>query len=462
MSKIVLIVGNKNFVIDMYKMVSSSGMLTTGETKAEKVKQICKRKDISVIIFDGDTYRLKSKKSRLRTIKAIRESKKDFIVVSSRTSPSAVLEAKKFGASDYITKPYSYREFLAHFNAIVQKKIRIACIGGGTGLFHLLVGLKSLPNLLLSSIVNMTDEGGSSGRLRASFGILPPGDIRRSLVALSNVPEIMNQVMQYRFQKGDGVAGHSFGNLFLTALTEIKSSFPEGVRTLSDILNIQGIVIPITNTQARLCARFEDGTVIKGESKIDLGEGRREDLHIQKIWHEPETECNISAFSAIVNADIVTIGPGDLFTSVTTNLLVKNIQKALSQTKAKKIYICNLMTKPGETTGYSAFDHVREIIKYIGGDYLDYIILSNTKLSGQAILQYTKKHQSPVALGDIGKISSSTKAKIITADVSHETELVRHDSIKIRNEVYKILKYKEKFKKQIRSGKTLRSLNKKI
>ena len=397
MGKAVLVVGNRSFVIKVRNMVSSMGIRIANGKNAEIAKRICGYKDISSVIFDDDTYRLKSKSLRLKMIGAIGESKKDFIVVSSCTSPSAVLEAKRLGASDYIAKPYSYREFLAHLNATRQKKIRITCIGGGTGLFHLLSGLKGLPNILLTSVVSMTDEGGSSGRLRVSFGILPPGDIRRSLVVLSNVPEIMNKVMQYRFHGDDGVTGHSFGNLFLTALSEIKGSFPEGVKTLSDVLNIRGIVIPVTNIKATLCARFEDGTVVKGESKIDLCEGRNPDLHIHKIWHEPRTKCDINAFSAIANADVVTIGPGDLFTSLATNLLVKNIKKALRLTKAKKVYICNLMTKPGETASYSASDHVREIIKYMGGDYLDYTIISNTKCSDRAIRQYAKKCQHPVS-----------------------------------------------------------------
>ncbi|MBL7071379.1 MAG: uridine diphosphate-N-acetylglucosamine-binding protein YvcK [Candidatus Omnitrophica bacterium] len=439
MGKAILVVGNRSFVSNVRTMASSMGIRIVDGKNAEIVKSVCKHKDISSVIFDDDTYRSKDRDLCLRTIKAIYESKKDFIIVSSRTSPSAVLEAKRLGASDYIARPYSYREFLAHLNTIVQKKTRISCIGGGTGLFHLLSGLKDLPNIFLTSIVSMTDEGGSSGRLRTSFGILPPGDIRRSLVALSNVPEIMNEVMQYRFCRGDGVAGHSFGNLFLAALTEIKGSFSEGVKTLSDILNIQGIVTPVTNMQATLCARFEGGAVVKGESKIDLCEGRDPGLHIRKIWHEPQAECNIDAFSAIVNSDLVTIGPGDLFTSLATNLLVKNLHKAICRTKAKKVYICNLMTKPGETAGYSTSDHVREIIKYMGGDYLDYIIISNTKCSGRAIRHYAKKYQHPVSFEKIDKIQSMTKAKVIMADVSHETELVRHDSVKIRDEVQKIL-----------------------
>lgn len=436
----ILAIGNKAFVDDIYGALSPLGVNIVNEISEEKIKARCGDRGIGAAVFDDDRYRLKNKNSRLKILKTLKDSKKDFIVVSSAASPSAVTDAKNLGASDYIIKPYSCREFLARFNAAVRKKTKITCIGGGTGLFHVLLALNKEPSVLLTSVVSTSDDGGSSGRLRATFGVLPPGDVRRSLVALSNAPEVMNEVMRHRFQKGEGLNGHNFGNLFLTALAEVKGSLSEAVRTLSDVLNIQGIVLPIADAQTVLCARFENDAVIKGESKIDLGEGRDPDLHIREIWHEPETECNINAFASIVNSDVVIIGPGDLFTSVATNLLVKNVREALSQTKAKKIYVCNLMTKPGETARYTAFDHVKEIVKYMGGDYLDYVIISNTKFSDKAVGEYAEKRQSPVAWGDAGKIRSATKAKVILADVGHETELVRHDSAKLRTEISKLLK----------------------
>jgi uncharacterized cofD-like protein len=211
------------------------------------------------------------------------------------------------------------------------------------------------------------------------------------------------------------------------------------VKELADILYIQGIVLPIAKSQTTLCAEFENGEIVKGESKIDLCEDRNPELAITKLWHEPPQECDIDAYSCIINSDIVTIGPGDLFTSVITNLVIKNVSDALKRTKAKKIYICNLMTKPGETTGFDACRHVKEVVDYLGGDYLDYVIISNTRLSESAIAEYAKKNQSPVQLGGMENMKAITKAKIIVADVSHETELVRHDEAKIRNEMMKIM-----------------------
>lgn len=394
---------------------------------------------VDLIVVDDDFGFFANQRKRLRLIRALGNSKKPFVILSSKNDPALIEEANRNGASDYILKPYNHREFIMRFNAIAMGKTRISCIGGGTGLFTLLLGLKTLPNALLTSIVNMSDDGGSSGKLSQSMGVLPPGDIRRSLVALSNAPELMNQIVQYRFEHDGVFQGHNFGNIFLAVLAQIKGSMPEAVRALSDILNIQGIVLPSTTTLIKLAARFEGGLVVKGESKIDLCEGRDGDLHIEKLWHEPDAECDADAFSAIINSELVTIGPGDLYTSVITNLSVKGLCEALSKTKAKKLYICNLMTKPGETANYSAYEHVSEVIKYMGGDFLDYILISNTALSKESIAEYVKKNQVPVKTGDIDNIRLLTKAQIITADIGDQTELVRHDSEKLKKEVQKIV-----------------------
>lgn len=325
----------------------------------------------------------------------------------------------------------------------MNRKKRIACIGGGTGLFNLLMGLKTIPQTLLTSVVSTTDDGGSSGRLRVSFGVLPPGDIRRNLVALSNAPVIMNELMQYRFDKGGCLSGHSLGNLLLTALTNIKKSMPQAVSTLSEILNLNGIVYPVADSEAVLYALFENGKIIKGESNIDLCKGRSPDLRIKKIWHKPKARSDANAYSAIINADFITIGPGDLFTSIITNLVIKDIRKAIAKTKAKKIYICNLMTKPGETSNYNAAGHVKEIIKYLGGDYLDYIVLSdNSKLPKKELVKYAQKNQHPVDMGDLDEIRRFSKAKIIIADFSSKLGLIHHDSIKIKNQINKIIEGK--------------------
>lgn len=423
------------------ELLSSLSRLKVSVKSSEVEKDALKAASsfrFSIFIIDVDRFGAEIQLMRLAA--KLRLAKKPFIILSSRKDHEAILMMRSIGAADYIIQPYSQREFIMRFNAIAHKKKRIACIGGGTGLFTLLLGLKTLPSTLLVSIVNMSDDGGSSGKISEVFGILPPGDIRRSLVALSNAPELMNQIIQHRFDKGGELHGHSFGNIFLTVLAEVKGSMAEAVRALSDILNIQGIVLPSSRTLTKLVARFQDGTIVRGESKIDLCEGRKPALKIAKIWHEPETEGEADAYTSIINSDVVTIGPGDLFTSVITNFIVKDIRKALIHTKAKKIYICNLMTKPGETTGFTAADHVREVVRYLGTDCLDYVLVSKTVFSAESVEEYMKKSQAPVLPSVAADIRKYTKARVIFADVADEKELVRHDPIKLRAEIEKIIR----------------------
>ncbi len=436
MEKTVLLIGDARFLAGMYEMLSPlAGVVESLGDEKDALKKT-KGETIKTVIVDDDAC---SRKLCKRIFAHAKRRGKDVIIVSSDERPEKIIAAQNAGASDYILKPYHAREFIARFNAVRYKKTRIVCIGGGTGLFNLLMGLKDIRQTLLFSIVSATDDGGSSGRLCAAFGVLPPGDIRRSLVALSAAPELMNQLMQYRFTKGGHFIGHNFGNLFLTALAELKGSMTEAVRDISDLLYLRGIVLPAEENQALLCARFKNGKVIKGESAIDLCKGRDPALPITKVWHEPEAICNKNIFPTIINADLAIIGPGDLYTSVITNLLVRDIRKALAVTKAKKVYICNLMNKPGETTGYDAAMHTQEIVRYMGGDYLDYAIYCDTNPSFSALQRYAEKKQAPVNVGNVDALRHITKAKIILGDVSHETELVRHDSVKIRREIEKII-----------------------
>lgn len=440
MDKKILVAGDKRFSEDIKSVLAILGIGMIFEQDLRKITAILNRADVGLIIFDDDTYRRKDKKLFVYISKMVKESRRHFIIVSSNKSKAAIWQAKALGAADYIIKPYSYRELITRFNAVYLKRVRIVCIGGGTGLFQMLAGLRKLPSVHLTSIVNMSDDGGSSGRLKASFGILPPGDVRRSLIALSNAPEMMNELMKYRFRRGGSISGHNLGNLLLTALSDIKGSLAEAVRSLSDILNVRGIVLPVIGTKTTLCARFKNGKVIRGESNIDLCKGRSLQLHIQDIWHDPKAQCNVDALSAIIHSDIIIIGPGDLFTSVITNLLVKDIREAVCRTKAKKIYVCNLMTKPGETYGYNVDDHVREIVKYMGRDCLDYVIISNTLFSQQALCKYARKQQFPVKLDGAGQIKHLTNAKVILADVSNQVDLLRHDSDKMMRVISGIIK----------------------
>lgn len=440
MDKRALIIGTSVSTSYIAHVLGSLGMVNEIIDNPDRLKKRLRDKSVCVAIFDVDLLKVKDGSKYIDMAAAIRKAGKDFMVLSSDRSPEAALEAKSIGAADYLIKPFNQREFVSNLSAVMGKKIKISCIGGGTGLFNVLAALKELPNTLVTSIVSMSDSGGSSGKLRVEFGILPPGDVRRSLVALSNAPEIMNELIQYRFGKGEGLSGHNMGNLLLAALSEIEGSMPQAVKRLGDILNIQGIVIPVTETENTLCALFEDGSVVKGEDKIDVPDKRDPSLRIKELWHEPHVQCSAEAYAAVINSDVVIIGPGDLFTSVTTNLIIDGMADAISKTRAKKVYICNLMTKPGETSGYGAYEHVGAIIDALGSDSLDYVIISNTKFSDAAFEQYKAKGQMPVGISDLGTIRKTTDAEVMIADIGDETELVRHDKEKLKKVLRSIIR----------------------
>ena len=240
------------------------------------------------------------------------------------------------------------------------KDKKIVVIGGGTGVFTMLTGLRRYFNNL-TAVVTMADDGGSTGILREEFGILPPGDVRRSLVALARTDnEVLAHLFNYRFQEGSGLSGHSFGNLMLTALERITGSFDGAIKEASRILAVQGQVLPVTLKKGNLYAELEDGAIIKGETNIDIPK-HDGNLKIKKVWLKPKVSANAEALEAIMKADAVIIGPGDLYTSIVPNLLVDGVVKALNKTKAKKIYFVNLMTKFGETNGFKASDFVKTL-----------------------------------------------------------------------------------------------------
>ena len=392
----------------------------------------------SCCLIDADA---KSKDGRVddRVLELVRRSGRRALVLSSSGDPAEIDRVVEGGVEDYVSRPVHRRELVLRLNALLREKDRVVCIGGGTGLFAVLTALKSLPSMLLTSVVSMADDGGSSGRLRASFGILPPGDVRRSLVALSNAPELMNHVMGYRFMSGAGLDGHNVGNLILAALADLTGDMPQAVKALGDILNVQGLVLCITGQESTLCAEFEGGKTVRGESQIDLCTGRDPALKLTRLWHEPATRCAPDVYASILAADLVIIGPGDLYTSVVAGLAVGDVGRAIAKTKAHRLYICNLMTKPGETHGYDVADHVRETIRDIGGDHLDEVLVSTTLPSPAAVLEYRAKGQFPVRLKDRGALAAITRAQILEEDVGHHSQLVRHDEAKLRATVERVL-----------------------
>lgn len=377
--------------------------------------------------------------ARVTTVRALARRGVAVVAVGSGLVRLQVLDLFAAGCRDVIAAPFQKREVILRLSATMHDKLRIACIGGGSGLFSVLTAMKDVPRVLLSSIVTMSDDGGSSGRLRASFGVLPPGDIRRSLVALSNAPEVMNFVMQYRFEEGGALEGHSLGNLLLTALSERTGGMQSAVRALGDVLNVQGIVMCVTERSTTLHAELEDGHVVRGESMIDLCIERSSDLRIRRVWHEPFPETGVDVFASILAADLVVIGPGDLYTSVLASLVVGGVGEAIQHSRGKRIYICNMMTKPGETSSYDVADHAAAVVDGIGKDVLDHVLVSNTALDEQAVAEYAARSQYRVATSSAARMAEVTRASIILADVGHRALLVRHDAPKLREHLLRLI-----------------------
>lgn len=310
---------------------------------------------------------------------------------------------------------------------------RIVAVGGGTGLSMLLSGAKNITNNL-TAIVSVGDDGGSSGRLREEMGILPPGDIRHCITALADDEDLVNKLFKYRFKNGEGLEGHSFGNLFLTALCSITGDMVRAVKESSNVLSIRGRVLPSTLDNMKLVAEMEDGRIIHGESSIPEAHGK-----IKKLFTEP-AECKAlpEVIDAIKNADLIIMGPGSLYTSVIPNLLIKEIANAVAKAKAKKIYVCNIMTQVGETDNYSVASHVNALIDHAGSsDILDAVLVNNS-IPKNISPAYAKNNSYPVVL-DMENLKP-TGVKLVSSKLIEEEEskngLVRHSSSRVARAVY--------------------------
>jgi uncharacterized cofD-like protein len=320
--------------------------------------------------------------------------------------------------------------------------MKVTALGGGTGLSSLLRGLKRLVHSGdikdLTAIVTVADSGGSTGRLRRDFNIPAMGDIRNCIVALADREDLLKDLFRYRFEEGE-LKGHAFGNLFLTALTRITGSFLEAVRYSCQILKTAGKILPSTTENVHLVAMFSDGTVIKGEDEIPKY-ARERGVRIVDIWLEPQNvRSPEDTVMAVERADYIVIGPGSLFTSIIPNFLIDDIKRAYKNSKAKKIFVVNLMTQPGETDGFSAFDHVRTFAEITGLGYPDIAIVNVKRHKSELLKKYSEKGQQPVD-PDLENFERAG-IKVYTDDlIADDKEYIKHDPQKVAELFKKIMR----------------------
>jgi uncharacterized cofD-like protein len=336
----------------------------------------------------------------------------------------------------------------------IDGALRVVAIGGGTGLSTLLRGLKRYvatpdrrkglgldrkakvdgppsapcPELgclikELSAVVTVTDDGGSSGRLREDFKMLPPGDIRNCMVALSEDEHLLSKLFQFRFDQGE-LRGHSFGNLFVAALSHITGDFAQAVQMSSQILATRGNIFPATNTNVTLAALMDDGSVVRGETNITASKRSIAELMLEPAMTDPLPET----LAAIANADLITLGPGSLYTSLITNLLVRGIPEALAASRATKVFVCNLMTQANESLGLTASQHIEKIQQHCGetqAPIFDYALINTGPISSVRLAQYAREGQQPIE-ADLEAIRA-LGVEPVTGDFVHEGEVLRHD-----------------------------------
>lgn len=311
---------------------------------------------------------------------------------------------------------------------------RIVSIGGGTGLSTLLRGLKKFP-AQLSVIVTVTDDGGSSGRLREELGTLPPGDIRNCMIALSEDEHLMSKLFRFRFSSDGALDDHSFGNLFLTAMAGVTGDFAKAVHFASEVLAIKGVIFPSTNSNVQLRAELEDGSWVEGETRISSA-GRR----IRRVQLSPPDALPLEgALQAIRSADLITIGPGSLYTSLIPNMLVRKVIDEVRASEAVKIYIQNIMTQPGETEGLSAADHVQVLAEHCGGILFPNVLINDGMPSPEMLKRYEMERAAVVPV-DHARLHSMG-LKIMETDLLAEDGVIRHDPNRLASAVFDIAKF---------------------
>ncbi|MGV3464625.1 MAG: gluconeogenesis factor YvcK family protein [Heyndrickxia sp.] len=316
------------------------------------------------------------------------------------------------------------------------KKSKIVIIGGGTGLPVLLRGLKKYP-VDITAIVTVADDGGSSGRIREEMDMPSPGDIRNVLAALSDVEPLVEQMFQHRFKTDNELSGHSLGNLIIAALTSITGDFVHAVQEMSKVLNVRGKVLPAANQSVVLHAEMMDGTIVSGESKIPFS-GKK----IKRVFLTPDVIYPLSeTIREIRQADLIVVGPGSLYTSVLPNLIVPQLGVEVCNAKAKKVYICNLMTQAGETLDYTASDHVEAIYQHMGCRFIDTILVNNEEIPPNIQERYKEELAKPVVY-DVDKLVNLGLDVIYDQILTYEGGLIRHDTDKVARILYDLLPIK--------------------
>jgi uncharacterized cofD-like protein len=309
---------------------------------------------------------------------------------------------------------------------------KIVAVGGGTGLATLLVGLKEYTSNI-TAIVTVADDGGSSGRIRQQFDILPPGDIRNCLVALADASTMMRDLFQFRFEEGSELAGHNFGNLFITVMTRLTGDFEKAIRETSKVLALRGQVIPSTLNNVVLIASHTDGSVTEGEDRIP-----KANKPIATVYLRPAgSEATPEALRAIREADLIVLGPGSLYTSIIPNLLIKDITEGIAASRAIKVYVCNVMTQPGETDGYSASNHIKALIEHSHPALIDYCIVNTGKVPQNLLARYTLEQAFQV-VNDRKKIEQMGY-RVVEDDTILIQNFIRHDPLKLAKIILDLL-----------------------
>ncbi len=312
------------------------------------------------------------------------------------------------------------------------RAVRVVALGGGTGLSTMLRGLKEYvarrkrerarwPIADLTAVVTVTDDGGSSGRLRREYSVLPPGDIRNCMVALSKDEAVLSRLFQYRFSSGRGLRGHSFGNLFLTALTHVTGNFPGAVQLSGQVLAIRGRIFPLTAENVTLEAELDNGQIVRGETNISHSQRPIKKLRLKPADAKPLPEV----LAAIREADLILIGPGSLYTSLIPNLLLKQVKEVLLHARGTRVYIANLMTQPGETDGYTVADHVRAIYAHTRRGLFDWVVVNRKPIPPKVLRRYRRKGAEPVPIAakDLRKMGLGC----VSANLLQHGDIVRHD-----------------------------------